>query len=367
MELNIALNTIIYLMIFLFPGLIARKFYFSSVHSKQFSQGNLFERFLWTMLTSLLMLGLVSLLFFISNTILDLPLLDSLSYQTIKETFNTLSSNQLPEQGEIEDTYGDFFIFIFALYLFSAIFGGLAYLFNAKAIKLFKYNNYWEKIFNGTYKEKPEENLVFGYAEADVLIDTNEKTKLYSGKVTDYFLSQENNQLETIVLTEVYRYKIINDINGEYIDTLKKEIPGHNFCLNHDKILNINFTYVYQEKSKNRFYKNFGLGINILFYILTIILFLFVFLKEEYLFTSWIKKIIFSLITWILLKLIFQCLKVKINGLLNKNFLKGNMIAGIVFAIPYLWLFKIIDWYWIIPIEIIALIIFGAINKKNKK
>ena len=44
MEFNIALNTIVYLMVFIFPGMIFRKFYYIREYSKEFDKGNLFER-----------------------------------------------------------------------------------------------------------------------------------------------------------------------------------------------------------------------------------------------------------------------------------------------------------------------------------
>ena len=96
MEFNIALNTIVYLMIFLFPGVIFRKFLFIREYSKEFDKGNLFERFIWTILTSIAILITTFSIFLFLKNILQLDLLPSISYKTIWNTFNDLSNNKLP-------------------------------------------------------------------------------------------------------------------------------------------------------------------------------------------------------------------------------------------------------------------------------
>ena len=98
MEFNIALNTIVYLMIFLFPGIIFRKFLFIREYSKEFDKGNLFERFIWTILTSIGILIVTFSIFLILKNILNLDLLTSISYKTIWNTFNDLSNNKLKER-----------------------------------------------------------------------------------------------------------------------------------------------------------------------------------------------------------------------------------------------------------------------------
>ena len=43
MEINLALNTIIYIMIFIVPGILFRNYFYSREYSKEFYFGNLFE------------------------------------------------------------------------------------------------------------------------------------------------------------------------------------------------------------------------------------------------------------------------------------------------------------------------------------
>ena len=354
MEYSIALNTIVYLMLFLFPGILFRKFYFWAAHSKQFDQGNLFERFLWTMLLSIVLLAAVISLFLFLR-LLGLPLLDSLSYSTIKAIFDSLSSNELPSETEIENSYFDFFTFISALYLLSVILGLLSYMLNAKLLKFFKYNNYWENVLKGTYKKKRKDSkLFYGYTEADALVETGEGTKLYSGKVVDYFLSQQANQLETIILTGVKRYKKIYDDQGKPKESKVKPIPGDNFCIDNSRILNLNLTYVYEEKIKNSFHKRLCAFIDVLYVFILLGLVLVLYLDLDWILLSSIpKKITFLLFSWLILHNFLDLMKIIVNGQ-TKKVKTEELLVYILFLIPFLWLTDLISWWEIFIYEFFA-------------
>lgn len=356
-------------MTFLFPGILFRKFYFRSAHSKQFDHGNLFERFLWTMLSSIFMLITVTLFFVFIKKTLELPLLDSLSYSTVKGIFDYLSSNQLPPEDEIGETYLDFLTFISALYLLSILFGMLGYLINAKILYLFKYNNYWENVLKGTYKKKKEKsNIVFGFTQADILIDTNDNSNLYSGRVVDYFLSQQTNDLETIVLSDVFRYKKKYDEKGQKIGTETIKVPGDNFCIGTNRILNLNLTYVYEAKSQNSFYKNLCLGVDVFYGISLLGLLLLLYLNLDWIvFSSIPKKITFFIFSWLVLDNTLRIVKLLINGDYD-NLKLDKFIVYLFLIIPYFWLFDLMVWWLIYILEFFALLIAGAVqNSINKK
>lgn len=341
-------------MLFLFPGILFRKFYFWAAHSKQFDQGNLFERFLWTMLLSIVLLAAVISLFLFLR-LLGLPLLDSLSYSTIKAIFDSLSSNELPSETEIENSYFDFFTFISALYLLSVILGLLSYMLNAKLLKFFKYNNYWENVLKGTYKKKRKDSkLFYGYTEADALVETGEGTKLYSGKVVDYFLSQQANQLETIILTGVKRYKKIYDDQGKPKESKVKPIPGDNFCIDNSRILNLNLTYVYEEKIKNSFHKRLCAFIDVLYVFILLGLVLVLYLDLDWILLSSIpKKITFLLFSWLILHNFLDLMKIIVNGQ-TKKVKTEELLVYILFLIPFLWLTDLISWWEIFIYEFFA-------------
>ena len=85
MEFNIALNTIVYITIFIFPGIIFRKFYYIREYSKEFDKGNLFERFVGTIFASVIILCISFLGYnFIIDT-LQKELLPHISYNTIQD------------------------------------------------------------------------------------------------------------------------------------------------------------------------------------------------------------------------------------------------------------------------------------------
>ncbi len=367
MEFNIALNTIVYLMLFLFPGILFRKFYFRAAHSKQFDQGNLFERFIWTVLSSVFILFVVIGLFIFVRTVLSLPLLQSLSYETIKEIFDSLGANELPEVEEIETSYFDFLTFLSALYLLSIIFGFLSYLLNSKVLNLFKYNNYWENVIKGTYKKNSiESNKVFGYVTADVLVDANDEAKLYSGRVVDYFLAQSNNKLETIVLSNVFRYKKIIDEKGAHVATESRKIPGDNFCVDTSRVLNLNLTYVSEEKETNKFYKRLKLWIDFFYGVFLVGLVLILYLDLEWIVLSDLpRKIVFFILTWTIVSNLLKNLKYLIVGKFDQITLI-ELVMYIFFGLPYLWLAKIIPWYWILALELPIIWWMGTLLNKEK-
>ncbi|WP_298246103.1 hypothetical protein [uncultured Christiangramia sp.] len=311
---------------------------------------------------------LVITLFVFVRSVLELPLLQSLSYSTVKNIFDSLSSNVLPEEDKIENSYTDFLTFISALWLLSGVFGMLAYLINAKIFNLFKYNNYWENVLKGTYKKKKEDNnLVYGFTEADVLVDTNNDSKLYSGKVIDYFLSQKDNQLETIVLSGVKRYKKIFNEEGKHISTEPRFVPGDNFCIGNDKILNLNLTYVYEDKSENILYKRLRVLVDITYVLGLLALVLILYLDLDWALVSTVtKKFIFFILSWLILDNFLRLMKVIINGQ-TKNLKLENLLVYVIFIIPYLWLLNIIEWWGIIIFEIVAFMIVGFILNPNRK
>ena len=95
---NVALNTIFYIMIFIFPGILFRKFYFGGDFNKQFQQGNLMERFLWTVFFSVIIISLCVLSFIYLENHTNFKIANYLTYDTIKDLFESLSNNKLPEE-----------------------------------------------------------------------------------------------------------------------------------------------------------------------------------------------------------------------------------------------------------------------------
>ena len=114
--------------------------------------------------------------------------------------------------------------------------------------------------------------------------------------------------LEKSILMRIENYKK-NEKNVERI-----QIPGHNFVVERDKILNVNFTYVFEEKSKFIGYKLLYWVINILSVVTFIfsILSLFYSINEVYT-STFLRKGAFILCTGVLILLIQELSKLLIS------------------------------------------------------
>ena len=204
--------------------------------------------------------------------------------------------------------------------------------------------------------------MTHAYTLVDVLIDTGEGNKLYSGKLENYYLNHDNNQLQTIVLSSVNKYKK-NEKNVERI-----QIPGHNFVVERDKILNVNFTYVFEEKSKFIGYKLLYWVINILSVVTFIfsILSLFYSINEVYT-STFLRKGAFILCTGVLILLIQELSKL----LISKQWSKFDwvyLLILIFFGLPLFWIYNIYSWRTVLIMEICVFIFVSIFSEeKNKK
>ncbi|MEP3569474.1 MAG: hypothetical protein ABJN28_05105, partial [Flavobacteriaceae bacterium] len=221
MEFNIALHTIFYVSVFIVPGFLLRRFYFSGEFNKEFSQGNLMERFIWTIFGSIIVLLASSFFFTLLRIISKKKLLSAISYDTVKEIFDLLSDNKMPETSHFFLVYKDFLILIFGIYLAAILLGILMrkLALNSQVCSVFpvlKYKNYWYYFVRGRVKSAPKESgKVYWYTEADILVEHEGKAKMYSGKISDYFINPENNQLESVFLEDTNRYKFDKQGNFE--------------------------------------------------------------------------------------------------------------------------------------------------------
>lgn len=367
---NIALNTIFYISIFIFPGLLFRKFYFGGDFTKQFNQGNLMERFLWTLFFSIGIITFSILSLILLAKYSNLRIQEYISYENIKHLFEKLSVNQLPEKKDITD-YTNIIYLILLLYFISGVLGFFSYKvirttnFDS-SIPLFKFKNYWHYIIkskriNGNKNSKNK----YLYTNADVLIEANGKTELYSGYVHNYFTDPITNKLDCIVLKNAYKYVSVENDKKQDIELsiknkentferhkiynsktiYKKYIPGDVLTLFNDRIVNINLTYVEQVLNLNARRKS---SINIFFYILNVIIILSPWLFRFELTATIKRKILISFICYSLLNLIrkylFELLKLTDKKTDHQNFFLGILF----FTIPLLWFFKILDfWYTI--------------------
>lgn len=262
MEFNLALNTIIYIIIFIVPGFLFRSFFYRNEFYKEFYFGNLFERFIWTLFFSVLMLipCYITIKFFLWCGIDLLPQID---YETIKKIHDSMrqqSDITLPDKATFFTKSGSIFTFITILWGQSMLLG---YILHNIAVA-FNYNfyNYWYALLKGKKNPIPK-NFKYSYTQVDILTHNN---ALYQGMYKKHYLSKSDNDLETIFLEKVRK----KEKGGSF-----KAIPGHNFCVHKGDINNINLSYIYIKKDeKQRKLVRYFIGIII--YLITFLAFFFI-------------------------------------------------------------------------------------------
>lgn len=358
MEFNIALSTIIYLLIFLLPGFLFRNFYHRSAHKKQFNNGNLFERFLTTLLLSISIISLLLIIYKAVDYFFGFEVYQSISYSSIANIINTIGDNKLPEETEINELYLDFSTFFASLYFFSAVTGFLSYFINNE-LNIFKYSNYWENLFYG-YNLRTNSNEKHAYTIADVLVENTSGNRLYRGRVEDYFITKEN-KLDTLILSNALRFKK----NGSKVE--EKKIPGHILCLKYENIININLTNIKEKKSNIRYFQKISQALAILFTLVIIGLVVLIFLDIENFIDLWYKKIAFSFISILLLGVIYSVVNNKILGELKIKLFKDNLIVIIFLSISYLWIFNLLSFWLTFSISFGYLMLLTFLKSSSKK
>ena len=356
MEINLALNTIIYIMIFIVPGILFRNYFYSGEYSKEFYFGNLFERFVWTLFFSVLML--ITCYFFIYVfSWSGVNLISEISYDTIKEIYENLHNVQsditFPDKKTFNEKSGDFFIIIFILYTISGLLGFIC---NKLATILnFNFYNYWHALFRGKLNKAPKG---FKYIYTDIDILTTDHI-IYTGKIKNYHLSKNDTNIETIVIENTSKKEI-----GKYSPgyPFGKSIEGHNFCIHKDQIQNMNLSYIYE--------KRIGLlgklinRIGILLYVALLPFVFYIFFSEIPFLGDLLRKLFF-------ISAIFMVVTPIADAMIdNTKIPKDSIPVFITFGWLAVWLYLQKSILLYIIVLLISLIIYIRINmifqKKNK-
>lgn len=384
-------------MVFLFPGVLFRKFYFFGQFGNQFEQGNLLERFLWSLFLSFVCLTSVSIFFFLLEYLFNLHPLESINFEKISTIFESLSKNEFPTSFSNKSDFLNFLILIFIIYFISASLGYITHniirTFAFDRFSIFKFKNNWHYLSqaykaNGVNRKIGDVYTTF----IDVLAKNNTKEELYRGILNNIILDKDD-KLENIVLSNTYKFISIEKIETEKIDAIeesinneeniftlhreysnkkvyKKSIDGNLLVLANENIININFTYV-KTSNKVKYWKSLFYDFLKILYLISfvgLVLLPFFKIKVSYFESIW-NKIIFSLTTSlvliILLNLIGELLKIKTVE--NKTSNKDVLFILLLFSTPYLWFFKILSGGLTFVAFFGVFIIFAAIqNKKNK-
>ena len=307
--MELSLGFFVILVAIIFPGLIYRRLYFYGEFSKEFqSSYNLVG-----LLAISTVPGLINLIFvFVCYDRFFVPIDLSEIIDQFKDINNPnvkISKEGSPSINEL--LFGKASPFIGFLYASSTLSGLMLGRFVRitgidTKFKILRFKNYWFYLFNGHHtsfkkmKHLKKVNSRHLFTKADVLIDSNKDTYLYSGIVVDYELKDNDNQaLSKIMLHNAERYKL-KDGKRERV-----EIPGNILVVDCSALKNINLTYV-NEESKSILESKLPNNVEVIFGLLVIILIpTFLFRSDtlswsvykQYLELAWYEKIIAYFLT----------------------------------------------------------------------
>jgi hypothetical protein len=259
----------VFLFILISPGLIFRFSYLQGTYAKLTFKVSAVEEVFWALVPALFfqLLGIL-----IVENVFNVPVNLDVIYQLItgKETdFGVVRSSLLP-----------FLVYLSSLILFSIIAGVAVRLFIRYMrldlyLQFLRFGNEWYYLLSGEILNLPKKttlwfNPMSNYwailrkpktkiqmIQIDALVNSSEGNVIYSGILENYFLSQ-NNGLDRIYLTNVYRRKLKDDLEWDKpnpgflardTDERYYSMPGYLLVLMYDKILNLNVTYYTDEST----------------------------------------------------------------------------------------------------------------------
>jgi len=250
--MQITLGFALIMLVVIIPGLVTRRFYYFGEFSKQFSSGLTLAR---TVANASIpgFINLVVFYLFYDHFIqeVDIGQIVDKFKQVNSPEFKFSTDEDTPLKFLIRESVMPFVAFLnFQSFLVGLIFGQLVRFTRLDTkFKLLRFKNYWFYLITGEYlrfsklKSLRSLNTKHVLSIVDVLIDTEEGTKLYSGIVIDYELNENNcSELSKIILKDSKRYSKSKDGDIKNVD-----IPGNLLVVDCRNLRNINFTYVYEK------------------------------------------------------------------------------------------------------------------------
>lgn len=405
MNFNIAFNTIIYIMVFLFPGVLFRRAFFSGKFNKHFDSGNVFERLLWALLCSLISISLFSGLLLVIDhfTKGSVENFINIGYCDIIDNFRSIYGNVFPNIFDTPNSVIRIAELLFALYLFSALSGKLLHqivftLGLEKRFSLFKFQNAWDYLTNSNRQNNVSHKLGdIYYTKVDIKTTNDE---LFTGKLHDIVLDKDG-KIDAIAIQDTYKFYQLNtsvdDAKIAHIEKLisekdpnviphsvtstdyiyRKRIKGNIFTIFNDNINNISITYVKVSHIYERFRKYLRYFVSTIL-ALTVIFAITYGIWDYHIldFKTRLRRIGFCIIlpfNVVTLLLLFFSLFKSVNKEFYWNNLLYSFLVVILFAVPYIYVLGITSFFYMTLISVIYLIIFSVIvyylpnQTKNQK
>lgn len=371
MNYNIALSSFVYILIFIFPGVLFRKFYYNGPFTKQFNNGNLFERFIITLFLSVISLTASGLTILFLRDVLKIPFLPSVSYESLYNALKPLQANNLPEPKDFSNIYKDFLILLLLIFSLSGILGAFSYMIVTilkldQKMNVFKFNDKWHYHVKGkNSKIKSEKYLL---TEVNVLVqDGNSDKVMYSGYLNDYTID-ENNSIKSVLLEETHRYSYDKLQNTD--QDRVRPIRGSLMYIACENIMNINFTHIFEPRVKKTFREKFTIFINVYFWLLYASTFILFWMDDViWTFDKFWKKGLFIIFLILVEILSFNFIKDAVYSKF-KNIEKMFLyFEGILIAFgPVLYSMDLFSGWWILGvIFLITVLIEGYLDFLDKE
>ncbi len=401
MNINIAFNTIIYIMVFLLPGFLFRSAFFSGKFNKQFDSGNTFERFLWNLLLSIFCIATFSSISYLFNKIQVIRFEFDVTVNEIIDSFISLYKNEFPNIFKDYAKLKSIFSVLASLCVFSAIIGFFLHniifaLGLEKRFSIFKFQDNWIYLTNSNKKNNSKHSLGdLYYTKIDVKSSNNE---LFTGELLE-ILSNKDGGIDAITMKETYKFysldkndenekkisevrKLISDDDpyiimhheNSHLFCYRKRIKGDIFSISDSNIENISITFVKISGFYERFQNYFNTGLTILLLLLFVSSIAYSIWDFHLInFPSTMNRIAFSINTFlsgslfiILIDSLFDAKKFKTDKKEYSTKIKNSFIVFIFFILPYFSIFGYIKWgYWFI-ISITYLALLGNFISKTK-
>lgn len=387
-------------MVFLFPGILFRRAFFSGDFDKHFESGNTFERLLWNMLSSILMLVAFCTSIFFYNQFSFVKIEFQIKVEDITDTFVCIYENKLPTIFISEDRIIQTIYLLFSIYLFSACLGIffnriIFYLGLEKRFSIFQFQNNWQYITNSNRQNNLSHSAgdIF-YTKIDIKTQNDE---LFTGKL--HFISYDKEgKIEAITIQDAYKfYRLKKAEDGQKIDDIResvnendphllihsettnsfvyrKRIKGDLFTIFNNDLENISITYIKISNVFKRFQKILKILISTFLLIVTIFSLMYAIWDFHLIkFGSYARRLIFCITTPLVMLFIFVLFLALFNTKVYKenskkylSQIKDSFLIVILFCLPYLYIFTSFSWWQIILIFIVYVSFMGFSLSNNK-
>lgn len=388
-------------MVFLFPGILFRRAFFSGDFNKHFESGNTFERLLWNMLTSILMLVAFCLSIHFYNIIFSYKIEFALQINDITDTFICIYENKLPTIFISETRIIQTIKLLLSIYLFSILLGYFAnriifYLGLEKRFSVFQFQNSWHYLTNSNKQNNISHSIKdIYYTKVDIKTEAGE---LFTGKLHVISYDKES-KIEAITLQDAYKFSRltfaddsdkIDDIKAAINDKdphiilhsetknnfiYRKRIKGDLFTIFNNDLENISITYIKISNFYQKFQKGMKVALSILILSITIFSLSYAIWDFHIIpFSNYYKRLLFCIITplvFVFLMLIFT--SISNTKLFKKNRnqylkpIKETFYILVLFALPYLYIFNLLKFIYTLIIIIVYFILIGKLTSKQSK